>query len=42
MSFPHVSEVLKILDGALRSNASMSSNYAGLLADKLEQESTCL
>ncbi|MGK5049669.1 anti-phage ATPase IteA [Janthinobacterium sp. GB4P2] len=38
MSFPHLSEVLKILDGALRSNASMSSNYAGLLADKLEQE----
>jgi ATP-dependent 26S proteasome regulatory subunit len=38
MAFPHLSEVLKILDGALRSNASMSSNYAGLLADKLEQE----
>jgi SpoVK/Ycf46/Vps4 family AAA+-type ATPase len=38
MSFPHLSEVLKILDGALRSNASMSSNYAGLLADKLEQD----
>ncbi|MFZ6681931.1 anti-phage ATPase IteA [Undibacterium sp. Tian12W] len=38
MAFPHLSEVLKILDGALRSNASMSTNYAGLLADKLEQE----
>lgn len=36
--FPHLSEVLKILDGALKSNASMSSNYAGLLADKLDQE----
>lgn len=36
MSFPHLSELLKILDGALRSNASMASNYAGLLADKLE------
>jgi hypothetical protein len=36
MAFPHLSEVLKILDGALRSNASMSKNYAGLLADKLE------
>lgn len=36
MSFPHLSEVLKILDGALRSNATMSTNYAGLLADKLE------
>lgn len=35
---PHLSEILKILDGALKSNASMSSNYAGLLADKLEQE----
>ena len=31
-----MSEVLKILDGALRSNATMSTNYAGLLADKLE------
>ena len=38
MSFPHLSEVLKILDGALRSNASMSTNYAGLLADKLEKD----
>lgn len=37
-SFPHLSEVLKILDGALKSNASMSTNYAGLLADKLEQD----
>lgn len=34
----HLSEVLKILDGALKANASMASNYAGLLADKLEQE----
>jgi ATP-dependent 26S proteasome regulatory subunit len=38
MSFPHLSEILKILDGALRSNATMSTNYAGLLADKLEQD----
>jgi len=38
MSFPHLSEILKILDGALRSNATMASNYAGLLADKLEQD----
>lgn len=38
MAFPHLSEVLKILDGALRSNATMSTNYAGLLADKLEQD----
>jgi hypothetical protein len=37
MKFPHLSEVLKILDGALKSNATMSTNYAGLLADKLEQ-----
>lgn len=33
----HLSEVLKILDGALRANASMAANYAGLLADRLEQ-----
>ncbi|MFX4396819.1 hypothetical protein ABTA35_19645, partial [Acinetobacter baumannii] len=26
-----------ILDGALRANASMAANYAGLLADKLEE-----
>ena len=32
----HLSEILKILDGALKSNASMALNYAGLLADKLE------
>lgn len=38
MAFPHLSEVLKILDGALKSNATMSTNYAGLLADKLEQD----
>lgn len=31
----NLSEVLKILDGALKSNASMASTYAGLLADKL-------
>lgn len=33
----HLSEVLKILDGALRANASMAASYAGLLADKLEE-----
>lgn len=33
----HLSEVLKILDGALRANAGMAANYAGLLADRLEQ-----
>lgn len=33
----YLSEILKILDGALKANASMASNYAGLLADKLEQ-----
>jgi len=33
----NISEVLKILDGALRSNASMATSYAGLLADKLEE-----
>ncbi|HBP6080205.1 TPA: ATP-binding protein [Pseudomonas aeruginosa] len=33
----HLSEILKILDGALKANASMASNYAGLLAEKLEQ-----
>lgn len=33
----NLSEVLKILEGALKSNGSMASNYAGLLADKLEQ-----
>ncbi|WP_020168050.1 MULTISPECIES: anti-phage ATPase IteA [Methylotenera] len=38
MSFPHLSEVLKILDGALKSNSSMAINYAGLLADKLEKD----
>lgn len=32
----HISEVLKILDGALKANTSMALNYAGLLADKLE------
>jgi SpoVK/Ycf46/Vps4 family AAA+-type ATPase len=34
----HLSEVLKILDGALKANASMAVNYAGLLADKLERD----
>ena len=34
----YLSEVLKILDGALKANASMATNYAGLLADKLESE----
>lgn len=38
MAFSHLSEVLKIIDGALKSNATMATNYAGLLADKLEQE----
>ncbi|WP_449302235.1 anti-phage ATPase IteA [Pseudoxanthomonas mexicana] len=33
----HLSEVLKILDGALKANASLAANYAGLLADKLEK-----
>ncbi|SEK15471.1 ATPase family associated with various cellular activities (AAA) [Paraburkholderia tropica] len=33
----NISEVLKILDGALRSNASMATSYAGLLAEKLEE-----
>lgn len=31
-----LSEVLKILDGALKANATMASSYAGLLAEKLE------
>lgn len=34
----HFSEILKILDGALKANASMAANYAGLLADKLERD----
>jgi MoxR-like ATPase len=38
MPVNHLAEVLKILDGALKSNHSMAANYAGLLADKLEQE----
>ncbi|BFO08491.1 hypothetical protein GGER_10010 [Serratia rubidaea] len=33
----YISEVLKILEGALKANASMSNNYAGLLADKLDE-----
>ncbi|MBY6255160.1 anti-phage ATPase IteA [Kosakonia sp. BK9b] len=33
----YLSEVLKIIEGATKANASMASNYAGLLADKLEQ-----
>lgn len=32
-----LSEILKIIEGATKANASMASNYAGLLADKLEQ-----
>ena len=32
----HLSEVLKILEGALQHNARKASDYAGLLADKLE------
>jgi SpoVK/Ycf46/Vps4 family AAA+-type ATPase len=34
----YLSEVLKILDGALKANASMATSYAGLLADKLESD----
>jgi SpoVK/Ycf46/Vps4 family AAA+-type ATPase len=34
----HLSEVLKILDGALRHNLRLSFDYAGLLAEKLEAE----
>lgn len=34
----HFSEVLKILEGALKANGSMAVNYAGLLADKLERD----
>lgn len=33
----NLSEVLKILEGALKANGSMAANYAGLLADKLER-----
>lgn len=33
----YLSEVLKIIEGATKANASMANNYAGLLADKLEQ-----
>lgn len=36
INLEYLSEILKILDGALKANASMASNYAGLLADKLE------
>ena len=32
-----LSEVLKIIEGATKANASMASSYATLLADKLEQ-----
>ncbi|WP_197970340.1 anti-phage ATPase IteA [Stenotrophomonas maltophilia] len=32
----YLSEVLKILDGALKANATMATSYAGLLAEKLE------
>ncbi|MCF8977082.1 hypothetical protein [Pseudomonas viridiflava] len=34
----HLSEILKILDGALKAIGGMASNYAGLHADKLEQD----
>lgn len=34
----HLTEVLKILDGALRHNLKMSFDYAGLLAQKLEED----
>lgn len=34
----HLSEVLKILEGALKSNGNMAANYAGLLADKLDKK----
>jgi len=33
----YLSEILKIIEGATKANASMANNYAGLLADKLEQ-----
>lgn len=34
----HLSEVLKILEGAIQHNLRKASDYAGLLADKLENE----
>lgn len=34
----HLPEVLKILEGALKSNAQMAVSYANLLAEKLESE----
>lgn len=34
----HLSEVLKILDGALQHNVRKATDYAGLLADKLEED----
>lgn len=34
----HLPEVLKILEGALKSNAQMAVSYANLLAEKLERE----
>lgn len=34
----HLPEVLKIIEGALKSNAQMAVSYANLLAEKLEQE----
>lgn len=33
----YLSEVLKIIEGATKANASMANSYAGLLADKLEK-----
>lgn len=34
----HLSEVLKILDGALQHNVRKAADYAGLLADKLDED----
>ena len=34
----HLSEILKILDGALRHNIEQAVSYAGLLAEKLERD----
>lgn len=36
MPVEYLSEVLKIIDGALKANATMAMSYAGLLAEKLE------
>lgn len=34
----HLSEVLKIIEGAMQHNVRKVADYAGLLADKLESE----